>query len=568
MARMPFIKNFADEDPLTRAMAPPPDESQEERNTRLRREADAQRISDEIDERIGQDRAAWRRNKSLFKLLLLGQSESGKSTTLKNFQLAFARRAWQAERASWRAVIQLNLIRSVNTVLDVFTDELARADAAARSPSSSPPFRPTSVADRPALFALAQPLVPTDSAGSDHNHSSTLPRPRTQPVRRAHSAHVVPAASQSKQSPPPPLPFASKHSLLKLRLAPLRRVEADLTRRLGAASVDEQFDAPEAATPSEIGSASAGDSDDLMVATPFDVAYARARRAPGEPFVRAHRSWRDSLGEHSRGRLGRRRGESSDREMDTDDATEVIASCAEAIAELWADEVVQEMLRRRKMRLDHGPGFFLNDVGRIATRGYEPSDDDVVRARLRTLGVQEHHLVFETETGSDIAKEWIIYDVGGSRTTRAAWLPYFDDANAILFLAPISCFDELLTEDHRVNRLEDSFVLWKAIVSSKLLANCILILFLNKFDLLERKLQSGVQVRKYLPSFGERENAAPVLAKYLHHKFREQMKELSPKPRQFYGYLTSAINTRATAATLSSVRDGIIRQHLEKADFV
>lgn len=77
MAKMPFIKTFADEDPLTRAMAPPPDESQEERNTRLRREADAQRISDEIDERIGQDRAAWRRNKSLFKLLLLGQSESG-----------------------------------------------------------------------------------------------------------------------------------------------------------------------------------------------------------------------------------------------------------------------------------------------------------------------------------------------------------------------------------------------------------------------------------------------------------------------------------------------------------
>ena len=29
---------------------------------------------------------------------------------------------------------------------------------------------------------------------------------------------------------------------------------------------------------------------------------------------------------------------------------------------------------------------------------------------------------------------------------RAAWYPYFDDANAILFLAPISCFDELLAE--------------------------------------------------------------------------------------------------------------------------
>ncbi|OCH86407.1 P-loop containing nucleoside triphosphate hydrolase protein [Obba rivulosa] len=526
---MPFIRSFADDDPLSRAIAPPPDESPEERAARLRKEADAQRISDEIDERIGQDRAAWRRNKSLFRLLLLGQSESGKSTTLKNFQLAFAPRAWLAERASWRAVIQLNLIRSVNTILDALSDELARAHADTRSSSPSPPFRPSSVVPR------------LDAAV---------------------------AAAAAAANAPPPLLLAAKHSLLRLRLAPLRRVEADLTRRLGAASVDERFDAPEAAAPPAAGA----DADhDLMVATPFDAAYARARRAPGEPFVRTNRSWRDSLGEYTRARSGGRahgRGQSTERGSQADDVTEVIASCMEDISELWADDVVQEMLRRRKMRLDHGPGFFLNDVATIAVRGYEPSDDHVVRARLRTLGVQEHHLVFETETSSDISKEWIIYDVGGSRTTRAAWLPYFDDANAILFLAPISCFDELLTEDHRVNRLEDSFVLWKAIVSSKLLANCILILFLNKYDLLERKLQSGIQVKKYLPSFGERENSAPVLAKYLHHKFREQMKELSPQPRHFYGYLTSATNTKTTAATLSSVRDGIIRQHLEKADFV
>ena len=38
---------------------------------------------------------------------------------------------------------------------------------------------------------------------------------------------------------------------------------------------------------------------------------------------------------------------------------------------------------------------FLEDVDRIATKNYRPSDDDVVRARLRTLGVQEHRFVFE-----------------------------------------------------------------------------------------------------------------------------------------------------------------------------
>lgn len=38
---------------------------------------------------------------------------------------------------------------------------------------------------------------------------------------------------------------------------------------------------------------------------------------------------------------------------------------------------------------------FLNDAERIATRNYQPTDDDVIRARLRTLGVQEYRFIFD-----------------------------------------------------------------------------------------------------------------------------------------------------------------------------
>lgn len=72
------------DDPLTRAIAPPPDESPEDKQDRLEREVIAQRISDDIDESIKQDKIAFKKKGDLFKLLLLGQSESGKSTTLKS----------------------------------------------------------------------------------------------------------------------------------------------------------------------------------------------------------------------------------------------------------------------------------------------------------------------------------------------------------------------------------------------------------------------------------------------------------------------------------------------------
>jgi hypothetical protein len=38
---------------------------------------------------------------------------------------------------------------------------------------------------------------------------------------------------------------------------------------------------------------------------------------------------------------------------------------------------------------------FLDDLDRIATPFYEPSDEHILRARLRTLGVQEFNLTID-----------------------------------------------------------------------------------------------------------------------------------------------------------------------------
>lgn len=98
--------------------------------------------------------------------------------------------------------------------------------------------------------------------------------------------------------------------------------------------------------------------------------------------------------------------------------------------------------------------------------------------------------------------------------------------NAIIFLAPISAFDQQLAEvrthdtlcsqagggvltaervlgyqDPKVNRLEDSFMLWKSVIESKLLAHVNIILFLNKCDLLRKKVDSGVRLNHYMPTY-------------------------------------------------------------------
>jgi hypothetical protein len=110
---------------------------------------------------------------------------------------------------------------------------------------------------------------------------------------------------------------------------------------------------------------------------------------------------------------------------------------------------------------------FLDDVERVAQLAYTPTTEDVLRARLRTVGIEEHHLLIETDRGTPRlcgharpdtdtraggGHEWFIYDVDGHRASRNRWASYFDDASAILFLAPLA-FDAFLEEDPSVNRL-------------------------------------------------------------------------------------------------------------------
>lgn len=56
------------------------------------------------------------------------------------------------------------------------------------------------------------------------------------------------------------------------------------------------------------------------------------------------------------------------------------------------------------------------------------------------MGVSEH--LFEVPLhGKSVT--WHLYDVGGARGQRHSWVPYFDEANAIIFVAPISAFDQV-----------------------------------------------------------------------------------------------------------------------------
>jgi len=70
-------------DPFEAALRPPPGETPAQRDARILAEHLAKQVSDAIDEQLRVERAELKKSSPDVRILLLGQSESGKSTTLK-----------------------------------------------------------------------------------------------------------------------------------------------------------------------------------------------------------------------------------------------------------------------------------------------------------------------------------------------------------------------------------------------------------------------------------------------------------------------------------------------------
>jgi guanine nucleotide-binding protein alpha-1 subunit len=194
--------------------------------------------------------------------------------------MTYARQEWQEERASWRAVIQLNLVRNVNTVLDFLAEEMSpKSDTASSAPSSS-------------------------------------------------SAH-------QKRASVSVTPFNEKHRLLKLRLGPLRRIQKDLERRLGAATMEIQ-------------------STTVTTAAPFSSSYQKP--VLQEFSINSSNGWKTALDRfrsHRPSPAVPKRGWDAELE----EITEVIASCAEDMKAIWEDPTIRSLLDKRQVRLDETPGL-------------------------------------------------------------------------------------------------------------------------------------------------------------------------------------------------------------------
>jgi guanine nucleotide-binding protein subunit alpha len=86
---------------------------------------------------------------------------------------------------------------------------------------------------------------------------------------------------------------------------------------------------------------------------------------------------------------------------------------------------------------------YFDSIGRIGDPRYAPSNQDVLRSRVKTTGITETVFVIGDLT-------YRMFDVGGQRSERKKWIHCFESVTAIIFLVAISEYDQTLIEDESV----------------------------------------------------------------------------------------------------------------------
>lgn len=115
-------------------------------------------------------------------------------------------------------------------------------------------------------------------------------------------------------------------------------------------------------------------------------------------------------------------------------------------------------------------------------RDWTPSANDVILTRVRTSGFRDMRFTYKN-------LRMRLVDVGGQRSERKKWIHLFADISSVLFVVASSEYDQTMYEDGKTNRMFESIELFREIVNRPEFLDSGIVLFLNKFDLFDRKFR-------------------------------------------------------------------------------
>lgn len=239
--------------------------------------------------------------------------------------------------------------------------------------------------------------------------------------------------------------------------------------------------------------------------------------------------------------------------------TTINSNLAGKISSLWRDPHVQKTFEQRATyQLGDSVQYYLdNRLGEMGEPNYVPTEEDIVRSRTRTSGIIEKsvpvskHVTFK------------MFDVGGQRRERRKWIHMFEDVKAVLFVAAISEYDQVLREDGEKNRLMEAIDLFEQICQQELFEDTTFIVFLNKNDLFEAKFAKQKSPLSEL--FKDYEGGYDKIAaiNFIIAKFLEKPLD---ETKEIVFHVTDATNKDNIQVVFEAVQDKVLTENLHTAN--
>ncbi|XP_062137527.1 G protein alpha q subunit-like [Drosophila sulfurigaster albostrigata] len=226
-----------------------------------------------------------------------------------------------------------------------------------------------------------------------------------------------------------------------------------------------------------------------------------------------------------------------------------------AIKCLWKDFGIQKCYSRRKeYYLMDSAEYFLCEIERIEKPDYIPSEQDILRVRSATTGINQYDIKMD---------RFVIrmVDVGGQRSERKKWIHCFENVDLIIFLVAISEYDQNLCESENVNRMEESKALFETIVNSHWFEKSAFVLFLNKIDLFEDQIKDqDKQLVKFYPLYEGPKGDSKAARDFIRRMFLSLNHDYE---RDLYCHYTCATDTSNMKLVFAAVKNTIMSNLLE-----
>ncbi len=197
--------------------------------------------------------------------------------------------------------------------------------------------------------------------------------------------------------------------------------------------------------------------------------------------------------------------------------------------------------------------YFVNEVDRLSSETYLPSDEDILRCRVTTTGITETNFTIGTMT-------YKMVDIGGQRSERKKWIHCFEGARTIIFMAAISEYNISIMEDDSVNRMREALGLFDSIVNSRWFNKTSIILFLNKIDLFAEKIKT-VPISDYFPDYKGGDDYDDACA-YFRGRFESLVQG---DGKQIYTHFTCATDSKQIKFVMDAVNDIVVKDSLKQA---